>query len=69
MLKNDFRPEHAEDNSSVYLLNQVFESVSDIYVKEISKRIGPYLYNCDPTPANEALCGKIDFELWAKNVK
>ena len=24
---------------------------------------------CDPTPANEALCGKINFELWAKNVK
>ena len=22
--------------------------------------------NCDPTPANEALCGKINFELWAK---
>ena len=21
---------------------------------------------CDPTPANEALCGKINFELWAK---
>ena len=22
--------------------------------------------NCDSTPANEALCGKIYFELWAK---
>ena len=21
---------------------------------------------CDPTPANEVLCGKINFELWAK---
>ena len=21
---------------------------------------------CDPTPANEALSGKINFELWAK---
>ena len=21
---------------------------------------------CDPTPANEALCGKINSELWAK---
>ena len=21
---------------------------------------------CDPTPANEALCGKINFELWAE---
>ena len=21
---------------------------------------------CDPTPANEALCGKINFELYAK---
>ena len=21
---------------------------------------------CDPTQANEALCGKINFELWAK---
>ena len=21
---------------------------------------------CDPMPANEALCGKINFELWAK---
>ena len=21
--------------------------------------------NCDPTPANEALCGKINFEVWA----
>ena len=21
---------------------------------------------CDPAPANEALCGKINFELWAE---
>ena len=33
------RPEHAENTSSVYLLNQIFESVSDLFVKEISKRI------------------------------
>ena len=25
-----------------------------------------YEHICDPTPANEALCGKIIFELWAK---
>ena len=24
---------------------------------------------CDSTPDNEALCGKINFDLWAKNVK
>ena len=24
---------------------------------------------CDPTPANEALCGKINVELWAKMYK
>ena len=25
-----------------------------------------YGHICDPTPANEALCGKINSELWAK---
>ena len=32
-------------------------------------QLGPNLKNvttCDPTPANEALCGKINFKLWAK---
>ena len=24
------------------------------------------MIKCDPTPANEALCGKINSELWAK---
>ena len=38
MLQNDFQPEYAED-SSVYLLNQIFKSVSDFFAKEISKRI------------------------------
>ena len=42
MLQNDFFwPEHAEDISSVYLLNQTFESVSDLFAKERSKRIWP----------------------------
>ena len=36
-----FQPEHAADISSVYLLNQIFESVSDLFVKEISNRTGP----------------------------
>ena len=36
-----FWPEHAEDISSVYLLNQIFESVSDFFVQEISKMIWP----------------------------
>ena len=31
--------QHAEDISSVYLSNQIFESVSDLFTKEISKRI------------------------------
>ena len=35
-----FRPEH-EDISSAYLLYHIFESVSDLYEKEISKRIWP----------------------------
>ena len=40
MLQNDFfRPELAEDVSYFYLLNQIFESVSDIFAKEISKMI------------------------------
>ena len=34
-----FQPEHAEDISCVYLLNQIFESVSDLLAKEISKEI------------------------------
>ena len=37
----NFLPEHAEDISSVYLLNQIFEFVSDLYVEEKSKRIWP----------------------------
>ena len=39
-----FRPEHAEDISYVYVVNQIFEVVSDLFAKQISKRIGPYLY-------------------------
>ena len=35
--KITFQPEHAEDIGSVYLLNQIFESVSDLFAKEISK--------------------------------
>ena len=33
----NFPPEHAEDLSSVYLLNQIFESISHlhVFVKEI----------------------------------
>ena len=34
-----FPPEYAEDIGSVCLLNQIFESVSDLFAKEISKRI------------------------------
>ena len=42
-----FRPERAEDISSVYLLNQIFESVSDLFAKEIFKKwYDPNLYNC-----------------------
>ena len=33
-----FRPDHAENISSVYLLNQLFESVSCLFAKEISKK-------------------------------
>ena len=38
-----FQPEHAEDisNCSVYLLTQIFGSVSDFFAKETSKRIWP----------------------------
>ena len=43
-----FQPEHAGDISSVYLLNQIFESVSDLFVKEISKK--------DMTPTYVIVC-------------
>ena len=33
-----FWPEHAEDISRVYLVNQIFESISDLFTKEISKK-------------------------------
>ena len=36
-----FQPEHAEDISDVYVVNQICESVSDLLVKQIWKRIGP----------------------------
>ena len=36
-----FQTKHAEDVSYVYLLNQIFESVSDLVEKKISKIIGP----------------------------
>ena len=36
-----FQPEHAEDISYVYVVNQMPESVSDFFVKHVSKRIGP----------------------------
>ena len=39
LLQNDFRPEHVEDISSVYLLNLIFETVSELFAKEISARI------------------------------
>ena len=39
ILKLIFRPEHDEDISSIYLLNQIFESVSDLFAKEILKKI------------------------------
>ena len=39
MLQNDFLTEDAADITSVYLLNQIFESVSDLLAKEISKRM------------------------------
>ena len=38
-----FWPEQAEHISSVYLLNQIFESVSDLFAKE--NDMNPYLYN------------------------
>ena len=36
-----FQPEHAEDISYVYVVNQMFESVSDLFAKHVSERIGP----------------------------
>ena len=46
MLQN--RPEHAEDISNVYLLNQIFESVSDLFGKRNIKqdRTPPYGIIC-----------------------
>ena len=41
MLQYDFWPEHAEDNSSIYLLNQIVKFVSGLFEKEISKRVWP----------------------------
>ena len=37
-----FWPEHAEDIGSVYLLNQIFDSISDL---DIEKDMTPYLYH------------------------
>ena len=34
LLQNDFRPEYAEDISCVCFLNQIFESVSDLFIHE-----------------------------------
>ena len=39
-----FGPEHAEDISSVYLLNQIFMSVSVVFAKEISKLLCAYIF-------------------------
>ena len=33
-----FRPEHAEVISYVYVVNQIFESVSDLFAKKNQKR-------------------------------
>ena len=43
-----FQPEHAGDITSVYLLNEIFESISDLFAKEIliQKGYDPYLYDC-----------------------
>ena len=41
-----FCPEHAEDISYVYTVNQIFVSVPDLLAKQISNRIGPsYLWH------------------------
>ena len=42
-----FGSEHAEDISYVYLLNQIFESVSNLFVKEISKKDRTPTYGID----------------------
>ena len=39
-----FRPEHAENITSAYLFNQLFESVSGLFATEISKIIQPPTY-------------------------
>ena len=36
-----FWPEHAENINYVYLINQIFESVSDVFSKQILESIGP----------------------------
>ena len=36
-----FQPKHAEDISYVYVFNQIFESVSNIFAKQISKSLAP----------------------------
>ena len=38
-IKMFFRREHSGDISSVYLVNQIFESVSDLFAKGIPKSI------------------------------
>ena len=39
-----FQPEYAEDISSVYFLNQIFESGFDLFAKKCQKGYDPYQY-------------------------
>ena len=37
----NFWPEHAENISYIYVVNQIFVSVSGLFAKQILKKIGP----------------------------
>ena len=41
-----FWPEYAEDISYVSVVNQIFESIFDLFLKQISKKIGPLPVSC-----------------------
>ena len=64
-----FRPEHAEDISYVYEVNQTFESVSNLYAtKKKKKDILPTCFVCISTcSVNKKRCALLFF--YGKNEK
>ena len=47
-------------------MEQVFKKTKQNKTKTHTTVFSKSAHICDQTPANEALCGKINFEFWAK---